>query len=91
MSADWTSFYHKGGASDPGYRVHIVNYMQGLKLPALKWLLGGSEEDRTAVRAALDPSGWAMKKCGRPDCAVNGTEPLTSRSSTEGTELCATA
>ena len=91
MSADWTSFYHKGGASDPGYRVHIVNYMQGLKLPALKWLLGGGEEDRTAVRAALDPSGWAMKKCGRPDCAVNGTEPLTSRSSTEGTELCATA
>ena len=91
MSADWTSFYHKGGASDPGYRVHIVNYMQGLKLPALKWLLGGGEEDRTAVRAALDPSGWAMKKCGRPDRAVNGTEPLTSRSSTEGTELCATA
>ncbi|MBR6732902.1 MAG: glycoside hydrolase family 127 protein [Kiritimatiellae bacterium] len=91
MSADWTSFYHRGGASDPGYRVHIVNYMQGLKLPALKWLLGGGEEDRTAVRAALDPSGWAMKKCGRPDCAVNGTEPLTSRSSTEGTELCATA
>ena len=65
--------------------------MQGLKLPALKWLLGGGEEDRTAVRAALDPSGWAMKKCGRPDRAVNGTEPLTSRSSTEGTELCATA
>ena len=91
MSADWTSFYHRGGASDPGYRVHIVNYMQGLKLPALKWLLGGGEEDRTAVRAALDPSGWAMKKCGRPDRAVNGTEPLTSRSSTEGTELCATA
>ena len=91
MSADWTSFYHKGGASDPGYRVHIVNYMQGLKLPALKWLLGGGEEDRTAVRAALDPSGWAMKKCGRPDRAVNGSEPLTSRSSTEGIELCATA
>jgi hypothetical protein len=91
MSADWTTFYHGGGASNPGYRVHIVNYMQGLKLPALKWLLGGSDEDRTAVRAALDPSGWAMRKCGRPDRAVNGTEPLTSRSSTEGTELCATA
>ena len=91
MSADWTSYYHRGGASDPGYRVHIVNYMQGLKLPALKWLLGGGEEDLTAVRAALDPNGWAMKKCGRPDRAVNGTEPLTSQSSTEGTELCATA
>ena len=94
MSADWTEYYHRGGsgAGGPlGYRMHIVNYMQGLKTPPLKWLIGGSEEDRTAFRAALSPEGWAMKKCGRPDRMVNGTEPLSGRSSTDGTELCAIA
>ena len=92
-AADWTSYYHRGGNGcwGMGYRCHIVNYMQGLKTPPLKWLLGGDEMDRTAFRAALAPDGWAMRKCGRPDRAVNGTEPLSDRSSTQGTELCATA
>ena len=90
MSADWTEFYHAGGdcASMKG---HIVNFMQGLKTPPLKWLLGADERDRTAFRAALDPGGWAMCRCGRPDRTVNGTEPLADCSSTQGTELCATA
>ena len=94
MSADWTEYYHRGGSGAGGalgYRMHIVNYMQGLKTPPLKWLIGGSEEDRTAFHAALSPEGWAMKKCGRPDRMVNGTEPLSGRSSTDGTELCAIA
>ena len=92
-AANWTSYYHRGGngSGGMGLRCHIVNYMQGLKTPPLKWLLGGDEMDRTAFRAALAPDGWAMRKCGRPDRAVNGTEPLTDRSSTQGTELCATA
>ena len=92
-AANWTSYYHRGGNGcwGMGYRCHIVNYMQGLKTPPLKWLLGGDEMDRTAFRAALAPDGWAMRKCGRPDRAVNGTEPLSDRSSTQGTELCATA
>jgi hypothetical protein len=68
-----------------------VNFMQGLKTPPLKWLLSGNELDRTAFGAALAPNGWAMRKCGRPDRAVNGTELLTDSSSTQGTELCATA
>lgn len=92
QTADWTGFYHRGG--DPvkeGCRSHIVNFMQGLKTPALKWEMGGNEEDRTAYRAAFDPSGWLMKAYGRPDRMVNGSETLSNRSASEGTELCAIA
>ena len=94
QSADWTGYYHnggKGGWGSEGYRAHIVNFMQGLKTPPLKWLLFAGEADRTAFHAALAPDGWAMKMHGRPDRAVNGTEPLSGRSATQGTELCATA
>lgn len=94
MSADWTGYYHNGGIGGwgkEGYRAHIVNFMQGLKTPPLKWLLGGNEADRTAFKAALDPDGWAMKLHGRPDRALNGSEPLSGRSASQGTELCATA
>lgn len=94
QSADWTAYYLKGGNGGwgvEGYRAHIVNFMQGLKTPPLKWLLGGDDADRTAFRAALAPDGWAMKMHGRPDRAVNGTEPLAGRSASQGTELCATA
>ena len=97
ITADWTDYYRVGG--DPGfnapgcggYRCHIVNFMQGLKFPAMKWLLGGDEADRTAYAAAFDPNGWVMRKCGRPDGMVNGSEPLTDRSASAGTELCAIA
>ena len=94
MSADWTAYYHNGGFGGwgpEGYRAHIVNFMQGLKTPPLKWLLDGDDSDRTAFRAALCDDGWAMKMHGRPDRAVNGTEPLSGRSASQGTELCATA
>ena len=32
-----------------------------------------------------------MRQCGRPDAMVNGSEPLTDRSASGGTELCAMA
>ena len=97
MTADWTGYYQVGG--DPGghgtycggYRCHIVNFMQGLKAPALKWLLGGNAQDRGAYAATFEPNGWVMQKCGRPDAMVNGSEPLTDRSAAGGTELCAIA
>ena len=94
-SADWTTYYRRGG--DPGgpksngYRCHIVNFMQGLKTPALQWRLDGDPAKRTAYRAAFDPEGWVMRMCGRPDRMVNGSEPLIDRSATGGTELCAIA
>ncbi len=100
-SADWTTYYHVGGNPGEnssagrtgflGYRCHIVNFMQGLKFPALKWRLGGTDEDRRAYAVAFDPQGWVMRKCGRPDAMVNGSEPLTDRSASGGTELCAIA
>ena len=97
LTADWTTYYRVGG--DPGrcapgcggYRCHIVNFMQGLKFPAVKWRLGGDDADRGAYAAAFDPAGWVMRKCGRPDGMVNGSEPLTDRSASGGTELCAIA
>ncbi len=92
-TADWTAYYHRGG--DPsfphGYRCHIVNFMQGLKAPALQWRLDGDPRKADAYEAAFAPYGWVMRTCGRPDRMVNGSEPLTDRSATQGTELCAIA
>ena len=93
QTADWTSYYREGG--DPsfphGYRCHIVNFMQGLKAPALQWRLDGDPRKAGAYEAAFAPDGWVMRTCGRPDRMVNGSEPLTDRSATQGTELCAIA
>ena len=93
QASDWTTYYHEGGSGDwqLGYRVHIVNFMQGLKYPALLSRLTGEERDRTAYAAAFDPANWAMRQCGRVDRMLNGTEPLSTRLTTEGTELCAIA
>lgn len=91
-TANWTDYYRVGG--DPkmkGYRCHIVNFMQGLKFPALKWRLTGDPADRNAYASAFDPNGWVMRQCGRPDGMVNGSEPLTDQSASGGTELCAIA
>ena len=91
--ADWTTYYHDGGDGSwkDGYRIHIVNFMQGLKYPALKSRLTHDERDRTAYDAAFDPRGWAMRMNGRPDRMLNGTEPLAGRDAGQGTELCAIA
>lgn len=94
-SADWTTYYRRGGApggdKKTGYRCHIVNFMQGLKTPALQWRLDGDARKRDAYHSAFDPEGWVMRMCGRPDRMVNGSEPLIDRSATGGTELCAIA
>ena len=95
QSADWTTYYYRGG--DPagpnanGCRSHIVNFMQGLKTPALQYLLDGDPKKRGAYAAAFDPKGWAMRQCGRPDRMINGSEPMSDRSASQGTELCAIA
>ena len=95
QSADWTTYYYRGG--DPagpnanGCRSHIVNFMQGLKTPALQCLLDGDARKRGAYAAAFAPDGWAMRLYGRPDRMVNGSEPLSDRSASGGTELCAIA
>ena len=91
--SDWTTYYHDGGDGSwsAGYRIHIVNFMQGLKFPALRSRLTRDVRDRTAYDAAFDPQGWAMRMNGRPDRMVNGTEPLSGRDAAQGTELCAIA
>ena len=95
QSADWTTYYYRGG--DPagpnanGCRSHIVNFMQGLKTPALQYLLDGDPKKRGAYAVAFDPKGWAMRQCGRPDRMINGSEPMSDRSASQGTELCAIA
>ena len=93
QTADWTNFYHDGGDGswNLGYRSHIVNFMQGLKFPAVRSRLSGDVRDRSAYRAAFDPEGWAMRMHGRIDRMVNGTEPLSGRGANQGTELCAIA
>ena len=95
QSADWTTYYYRGG--DPagpnanGCRSHIVNFMQGLKTPALQSLLDGDVRKRGAYAAAFAPDGWAMRLYGRPDRMVTGSEPRSDRSASGGTELCAIA
>lgn len=98
QAADWTRYYHFGGDGgwNLGYREHIVNFMQGLKLPALQArLLPDSHPLRPlaldAYRAAFGPTSWAMAMHGRPDRMLNGMEPLCGRSPSSGTELCAIA
>ena len=94
QAADWTGYYARGGDGEyrsKGFRQHIVNFMQGLKLPALKCRLGGDALDRAAYRTAFGADGWVMKMHGRVDRMVNGSEPLAGRSASEGTELCAIA
>jgi len=87
-----TNEWHKhyaDGTGDNAYPEHIVNVMQGLKTPPLMYLVSGDAAHRDAFGLATRPDGWLMKKCGRVDGMLNGTEPLTDRSSTGGTEMCA--
>ena len=95
QSTDWTTYYERGGdpkgADANDYRSHVVNFMQGLKTPALQFLLDGDPRHRDAYAAAFAPGGWAMRLYGRPDRMLNGTEPLSNRSASGGTELCAIA
>ena len=94
QTSRWSDFYIGGGNGDwghDGYRMHIVNFMQGFKFPALKWSVTGDVRERDACRAAFDADGWAMRQHGRVDRMLNGTEPLSGREAGQGTELCAVA
>ncbi len=85
---DWTTYYTTGKGNN--WRPdHIVNVMQGLKKPPLWYLRSGKAADRDAFLQATGKDGWLMKSYGRIDGMVNGSEPLSDLSSTEGTELCA--
>ena len=84
---DWTTYYTTGKGNN--WRPdHIVNCMQGLKRPPLWYLRSGKAADREAFLQATGKDGWLMKSYGRIDGMVNGSEPLSDLSSTEGTELC---
>jgi hypothetical protein len=83
--------YYADGKGDCAYPEHIVNVMQGLKTPPLMYLVSGDAAHKAGFANATSPDGWMMKKCGRIDGMVSGTEPLTDRGSTQGTELCAIA
>ncbi len=85
---EWHKYY-ANGTGDNIYPQHIVNLMQGLKTPPLMYLVTGDPEHRAGFTNAMKPEGWLMERCGRIDGMFSGTEPITDRSSTEGTELCA--
>ena len=90
QSVDWTGYYMTGDDGGffnaDGYQSHVVNFMQGLKTPALRFRLLGENVDAEAYSAVFNRKSWAMRAFGRPDRMLNGSEPL---SSLDGTELCA--
>ncbi len=88
QTGQWERYY-ADGTGNGAYPEHIVNVMQGLKAPPLMYLITRKEAHRAGYLNATRADGWLMKKCGRVDGMLNGSEPLTDRSSTEGTELCA--
>ena len=55
MTADWTGYYRFGGdpSQGTGYRSHIVNFMQGLKTPALKYSLSVSKRTTKRMRGVF--------------------------------------
>lgn len=99
QTADWTDYFRGPMNRDEkwkaeanrGYQRHIVNVMQALKYPALRWRLTGEAADLRAPLDVFRPGSWIWTMCGRVDGMVNGSEPLTGSGTTEGTELCAVA
>jgi hypothetical protein len=85
---EWHKYY-ADGTGDNWYPNHIVNIMQGLKTPPLMYLVTADMAHKNGFAHATKADGWVTKKCGRVDGMVSGTEPLTDRGSTQGTELCA--
>jgi hypothetical protein len=84
----WHTYYATGKGHN-AYPEHIVNLMQGLKTPPLMYLVSGDTEHKNGYGAAVAEDGWLWRQCGRVDGMVSGTEPITDRSTTAGTELCA--
>ena len=90
QTAEWSKFF-ADGTGDRSYSEHIVNANQGLKSPALFYRLTGDKADRDGFASALRPDGWIMRRFGRVDGMFNGSEPLSDRETTGGTESCAIA
>lgn len=93
QATDWTSYYYANETAHQktGYRRHIVNFMQGLRFPILRTRLMDNGIDRGVYSVAFGPDGWPMRRHGRVDRMINGSEPLSGLSASEGTELCAIA
>jgi len=85
---EWHEFYATGRGNN-AFPKHIVNLMQGLKAPPLMYLVSGDARHKRGYDSAFAEDGWIWKRCGRIDGMVSGTELLTDRSTTQGTELCA--
>jgi len=67
---------------------HVVNNAQGIKTPAVQYLLSGSTWQRDAPRQSI---ANLMAHHGQPNGIWSGDEHLHGTSPTAGTELCAVA
>ena len=84
---NWTD--HRSTNTFEGWmRRHIVNITQGAKLPAVAYQRTNNDNDRDAYENGYDN---LMRETGRIDGMFAGSERITHRYTTSGTELCATA
>lgn len=67
---------------------HVVNNAQGIKTPAVQYLLSGDDWHRRAPRQSI---ANLMRHHGQPNGIWSGDEHLHGTSPTAGTELCAVA
>ena len=67
---------------------HVVNNAQGIKTPAVQYLLSGDDWQRRAPRQSI---ANLMRHHGQPNGIWSGDEHLHGTSPTAGTELCAVA
>lgn len=75
--------HHRGNMA-----THVVNNAQGIKTPAVQYLLSGDEWHRSAPRQSI---ANLMRHHGQPNGIWSGDEHLHGASPTAGTELCAVA
>ncbi len=75
--------HHRGNMA-----THVVNNAQGIKTPAVQYLLSGSAWHRDAPRQSI---ANLMEHHGQPNGIWSGDEHLHGTSPTSGTELCAVA
>ena len=67
---------------------HVVNNAQGIKTPAVQYLVSGDKWQRGAARQSI---ANLMRHHGQPNGIWSGDEHLNGTSPTSGTELCAVA
>ncbi len=84
---NWENHYLNGS----GGSNHIVNFMQGMRKPALWYMRSNSQTSKNGFYAAVGRNTRHFISYGRIDDLLNGTEHLTNKSSTQGVEMCAIA